>query len=232
MVAQDDRVRLRTYNGPIMAMPSLADLRRDYSLAGLDEADADLNPFRQFQAWLEVAISAGVTEPNAMTLATVHPETLQPSARVVLLKALDDRGFVFYTNYASHKASELSLNQKVALVFLWADLERQVRIEGTTEKVSREESDVYFHQRPRKSQLAAWASTQSTPLVSREQLELLYNARDREFEGKDVPLPPFWGGYRVIPHRIEFWQGRRNRLHDRLVYTRNGDEWTRSRIAP
>lgn len=213
-------------------MPSLADLRRDYSLAGLAEANADLDPFRQFQRWLQDAVAALVTEPNAMTLATVDLTTGQPSARIVLLKGLDDRGFVFFTNYASRKASELDHDAKAALVFNWVDLERQVRIEGTVEKVTREESDLYFHQRPRKSQLAAWAATQSAPLTSREELERLYAAREAEFDGKDVPLPPTWGGYRVIPHHIEFWQGRQSRLHDRLVYVRQGDHWTRSRIAP
>jgi pyridoxamine 5'-phosphate oxidase len=214
-----------------MSMPSLADLRREYSRAGLSESDADADPFRQFQRWLEEAIASGAVEPTAMNLATVAGDG-QPSTRVVLLKALDERGFVFYTNYGSRKAIDLEGNPKAGLCFFWAELERQVRVEGTIEKVSRQESDTYFHQRPRQSQLAAWASMQSSPLPSRESLESQYNAREAEFEGKEVPLPPNWGGYRVIPHYLEFWQGRRNRLHDRLVYSRHGDGWMRSRVSP
>lgn len=227
----DEPVEDTPYNRSIMTLPSLADLRRDYKLASLSESDADADPFRQFQRWLEQAVTAQVVEPNAMTLATVNDDD-QPSARVVLLKGLDDRGFVFYTNYASQKGNELAENPKAAVCFYWGDLERQVRVEGTTERVTREESADYFHVRPRKSQLAAWVSQQSSVISGRDELEQRMAFREQEFADKEVPLPPYWGGYRLIPSRIEFWQGRRSRLHDRLLYTRDESGWTRVRLAP
>ncbi len=212
--------------------PSIADLRKDYTLQGLHEAEADPDPFQQFQTWFDQAIAAKLLEPNAMTLATATPEG-QPSARVVLLKGFDQRGFVFYTNYESHKARELAQNPQAALVFLWGDLERQVRIEGQVEKVSEQESDVYFQSRPVGSRLGAWASNQSQVLAGREVLEQQLQALKQTYETCEIPRPPHWGGYRVMPQLIEFWQGRPSRLHDRLQYRRQADDrWLIERLAP
>lgn len=211
---------------------SIADIRTDYKFASLDEADTAAEPFAQFGKWFDEALASKVVEPNAMSLATVDRTTGRPSSRVVLLKAFDERGFTFFTNYASHKADEMAANPHVAALFFWADLERQVRIEGVVEKVSREDSDHYFHSRPRKSQIAASTSRQSAVLKDRAELERLFAEKEAEFEGKDVPLPDFWGGYRIVPSYLEFWQGRRSRLHDRIVYVLAGDGWKRQRLAP
>jgi len=210
----------------------IADLRKDYKRLSLDETDTSADPFAQFRIWFDQALNAGVIEPNAMTVATVDVRSNQPSARILLLKGLDDRGFVFFTNFASQKGEELTTNPRVALLFFWADLERQVRVEGAVEKVSRDESERYFHSRPRASQIGAWASQQSTVLANRAELEHLKAQREAEFAGIEVPLPEYWGGYRVIPTRLEFWQGRQSRLHDRIVYVRNGNEWKRERLSP
>jgi pyridoxamine 5'-phosphate oxidase len=212
--------------------PQLANLRREYLRAGLSEADASDDPLHQFRRWFDEAIAAELTEPNAMTLATVNPQTLQPSARIVLLKGLDERGFVFFTNYLSQKGTELAANPKAAIVFLWMELERQVRVEGMIEKTTRAESDTYFHQRPRASQVAASIGAQSEPVASRAALEEQQVILEKRFNGADVPLPDFWGGYRLIPDRIEFWQGRASRLHDRLLYVKNGETWERKRLSP
>jgi pyridoxamine 5'-phosphate oxidase len=210
----------------------LADLRKDYSLAGLVEKDLARDPFRQFSKWFEEAEAAKVPEPNAMTLATADREG-RPSARTVLLKGLDGRGFVFYTNFESRKGRELEANPRASLLFLWLGLERQVTVEGTVAKISREESDAYFHSRPQLSQLAAWASSQSSILSGRAALEQSFKAVEKKFEGREVPLPPHWGGYRVSPETVEFWQGRRSRLHDRLRYRRGKDgDWSVERLAP
>jgi pyridoxamine 5'-phosphate oxidase len=211
---------------------SVADLRREYVMAGLSEADADTDPIRQFACWFQQALAAGVLEPNAMTLATCTPDG-RPSARIVLLKGYDERGFAFFTNYASRKGHELATNPEAALVFFWPEIERQVRIEGTTTLASADESDAYFASRPRDSQLGAWASDQSEVLGSREELEQRFRLMEGRFAGGPVPRPPHWAGFRVKPVRVEFWQGRPGRLHDRLCYTRQADHsWKRERLAP
>jgi pyridoxamine 5'-phosphate oxidase len=206
-------------------------VRDEYTRAGLTEADADENPIVQFNRWFDDAVAADLLHPNAMTLATVD-EGGRPSARVVLLKGVDERGFVFFTNYDSRKGRELAANPIAALVFYWAALERQVRVDGTVAMVTDEESDEYFATRPYGSQIGAWASEQSAVIASREVLE----ARARELEARyadgNVPRPARWGGYRVAPVAIEFWQGRPNRLHDRLRYRLEGGAWTRDRLSP
>lgn len=212
-------------------MPSLADLRRDYTLAGLSEADAGDDPFALFHAWFAAAVSAGLPDPNAFTLATATPDG-RPSARVVLLKHLDDRGFTFFTNYQSRKAGELAANPHAAMVFLWDGLERQVRVEGAAEVVTAEESDAYFRVRPVGSRLGAWASPQSRVIPSREHLERLMAEAGEAFAGGDPPRPPHWGGYRVVPAVVEFWQGRPSRLHDRVRFRRAAGGWVRERLAP
>lgn len=211
---------------------SIADLRKNYTLAGLSEADADANPFQQFQLWFEQAVSAQLPEPNAMTLATLTPEG-HPCGRIVLLKNFDEQGFTFFTNYDSAKGQQLSYHPWAALVFWWAQLERQVRIEGKVEKVSAQESDAYFATRPLKSQLGAWVSEQSQVIASREVLEERFAQLQEKYRDRPIPRPPYWGGFRVIPHRIEFWQGRPSRLHDRLCYRLQSDgSWHRERLSP
>ncbi|HEY9876007.1 MAG TPA: pyridoxamine 5'-phosphate oxidase [Candidatus Obscuribacterales bacterium] len=211
---------------------SVADLRKNYTKSGLIESDADPNPFKQFQQWFDQALAAQLPEPNAMTLATVAPDG-KPSARIVLLKNFDPHGFVFYTNYSSHKGQQLQANPWAALVFWWAELERQVRIEGRVEKVSEAESDAYFHSRPLGSQLGAWVSQQSQVIETREVLEVRLQELEEKYINQVVPRPTHWGGFRVIPTAIEFWQGRPNRLHDRLLYRRLDDgRWLIERLSP
>lgn len=213
-------------------MSSFAEIRRDYTLAGLTEKDLARDPFRQFERWFAEAEAAKVADPTAMVLATATREG-RPSSRVVLLKGLDGRGFVFYTNYESRKGRELEANPRAALIFPWSGIERQVIAEGTVARVSREESEAYFHSRPRLSQLAAWASPQSTVVPSRSTLEQALAALEKKYAGQEVPLPPHWGGYRLSPETVEFWQGRRSRMHDRLRYRRSKDgEWVVERLAP
>lgn len=210
----------------------VAALRRNYALRSLDEQEALADPFQQFDRWFEEAIRADLREANAFTLATVNSEG-RPSARIVLLKGFDANGFVFYTNYESRKGMEMAENPYVSLLFHWMELERQVRIEGRVEKVSTEESLEYFQSRPRGSQLGAWASDQSAVIISRTILEEKMEALLSKYpEPVAVPLPPFWGGYRVIPDRFEFWQGRESRLHDRLVYQYAPNHWRLSRLSP
>jgi len=208
----------------------IADIRQEYMRAGLVEKDAAADPFKQFDCWFHDALQAELPLPNAMTLATATA-TGRPSARAVLLKGVDAGGFVFYTNYASRKARELAANPHAALVFVWHELERQVRIEGAIEKVSAEESDAYFDSRPLGSRLGAWASPQSMVLPSRLALAAKVAAIVLRY-GKHPPRPPHWGGYRVLPEAIEFWQGRKNRLHDRLLYTKQAGGWKIERLAP
>ena len=213
-------------------MTSLAELRKNYSLGSLDVADIDRNPFRQFDAWFAQAVDAKLPEPNTMTLATVDSRG-RPSARIVLIKGVDERGFMFFTNYESRKGRELADNPHASLLFYWIELERQVRIEGNVVKASPAESDQYFESRPLGSRIGAWASEQSQVIESRAVLE----AREREISakyGEHPPRPPHWGGYRLIPDAIEFWQGRPSRLHDRLLYTRavEGGDWQIARLSP
>jgi pyridoxamine 5'-phosphate oxidase len=208
----------------------VSDLRQEYMRAGLSESEAQADPLRQFDMWLRDAVQAGLPLPNAMTLATVA-ESGTPDARIVLLKGLEQGGFAFYTNYRSRKARELEARPAACLVFQWSELERQVRIEGRVEKVSAAESDAYFASRPLGARLSAWASEQSAVVAGREVLENGVR-RARQRFGEEPPRPPHWGGYRVMPQQIEFWQGRADRLHDRLRYTRAAGGWRIERLAP
>ncbi|MBR9910967.1 MAG: pyridoxamine 5'-phosphate oxidase [Gammaproteobacteria bacterium] len=205
--------------------------RRDYLQGGLQRQDLAEDPIVQFETWLKQAVEAGLKDPTAMTVATVDAEG-QPSQRIVLLKHLDQRGFVFYTNYESDKARDIAANPRVSLHFPWHELERQVKICGRAEKVSTAESLKYFSSRPTESQLAAWASAQSRPISSRQLLLQQFQAMKEKFKQGGIPLPDFWGGFRVIPATIEFWQGGAHRLHDRYKYRRTDTGWEVDRLAP
>lgn len=214
----------------------LGALRREYGNRGLDVPDLAADPVTMFRRWLHDTVASGMHEPNAMVVATVSAEC-RPSARVVLLKGVDERGFVFYTNYDSRKAQDIDANPAVSLLFPWQELQRQVRVEGTASRVSQEESEAYFASRPRESQLGAWASPQSRVVASRSALDERYGGVLAQFaDVDDVPLPPYWGGFRVEPELVEFWQGRKGRMHDRLVYRRAEPDahapWTVDRLAP
>lgn len=207
-------------------------LRVDYGRGELDETLVADDPLVQFDRWFNDAISGKAPEPNAMTLATVGTDGT-PSTRIVLLKAYDPRGFTFHTNYDSRKGRELTANPRVALCFFWQPLERQVRIEGVAERTTAAESETYFRTRPVAAQVGAWVSQQSTPIASRAELERLHKELSERFAGGEVPRPEHWGGVRVVPHAIEFWQGRPSRLHDRILYTRQSDgTWKRERLSP
>jgi pyridoxamine 5'-phosphate oxidase len=210
---------------------TVADLRKEYTRAGLSESDVDPDPVEQFRRWFDEALEADLHEPNAMTVATAAPDG-RPSARVVLLKGFDERGFVFYTNYEGRKGRELEENPRAALLFYWGELERQVRIEGTVSRTSEGESDAYYASRPRGSRLGAWASEQSRAVEGREVLEGRARDLEVEYEGREVPRPAFWGGYRVEPEVVEFWQGRESRLHDRISYRRGDGGWEIERLQP
>ncbi|HTY36693.1 MAG TPA: pyridoxamine 5'-phosphate oxidase [Bacteroidota bacterium] len=214
-----------------MNSEELAQLRKEYSRHALSETDVDLNPFVQFNRWFRESITAKLPEPNAMALATATAEA-RPSVRMVLLKGFDDRGFVFFTNYEGRKSSELLENPNAALLFFWSELERQVRIEGTVEKTPRSESEEYFRTRPIESQLGAWASRQSSVIPGRSDLEKKVADLRERYAGRDVPVPPFWGGFRLQPAAFEFWQGRESRLHDRIRYSLRGGVWVIERLSP
>ncbi len=210
----------------------MAELRREYTDIGLDERDLDANPFKQFEKWFQQAIDAKLDLPDAMTLATATKDGI-PSARIVLLRGLDERGFVFYTDYESQKGKELAENPNAALVFYWRELDRQVRIAGQVSKVSRENSNNYFQSRPAGSRLAALVSKQSEIIPDRKVLEERFNQLAAQYQDAEIPLPSDWGGYRLSPNMIEFWSGRPSRLHDRLRYTRQpNDDWRIERISP
>ncbi|RDC63145.1 pyridoxamine 5'-phosphate oxidase [Adhaeribacter pallidiroseus] len=213
---------------------NLADIRKNYARQELHESLVSPDPLQQFNTWLQEAIQANLPEPTAMVLATADPEGV-PSARVVLLKGVTDQGFMFFTNYLSHKGQDMARNPAVALTFFWPELERQIRVEGLVTKASSLESDQYFGSRPLGSQIGAWASPQSKPVTNREQLEAANQEYERKFAGlANIPRPEHWGGYLVQPDLIEFWQGRPNRLHDRIVYSKNDNsaDWQIGRLAP
>lgn len=214
------------------ANPDISALRRNYTRESLSETGVHTDPIQQFDHWFREALNSELPEPNAMTLATAGRDG-RPGARTVLLKGFDHQGFVFYTNYESRKGQEIAENPRVALLFTWLELERQIRIEGRAERVSPEEAEAYFQSRPKGSQVGAWASPQSRVIAGREVLEQKLEELNETFKhDENLPLPPFWGGYRVYPDRIEFWQGRENRLHDRIRYSRTATGWKIERLAP
>lgn len=215
-----------------MNQQEIQNLRQDYSAATLSENDTKGDPINQFEQWFNEALAAKLHEPNAMTLATATANG-KPSARIVLLKGFNQHGFMFYTNYLSRKGKEITKNPQGAITFFWAELERQVRIEGTIEKLSKEDSERYFHTRPKGSQIGAVVSPQSQEIEGRDELEKKWSELEAEYEGKEVPKPSFWGGYILNPQLVEFWQGRSSRLHDRILYKKvDKKSWKKVRLAP
>lgn len=210
---------------------TLAKIRQEFTLATLDEKDVSPNPFEQFQRWLGEVLNSEVSDPTAMTLCTADANA-RPSGRIVLLKELDSCGFVFFTNYESHKGHQLLINPQASLLFFWKELQRQVRIEGIVEKLTRKESEDYFTIRPRGSQIGAWASHQSSELKNRAELESKVAEIELKYANQVIPCPEYWGGYRVVPIEIEFWQGRQSRLHDRICYRKETENWRISRLSP
>lgn len=211
-------------------MKKIQDLRKEYLVSKLDEENVDKNPFKQFEKWFNEAINSELNEPNAMSLATCIDN--KPSLRIVLLKSFNENGFIFFTNYNSHKGKEIEENHNVALTFFWSELQRQVRIEGFVQKVSQKESEEYFHSRPKGSQVGALVSKQSSIIDGRKEIDIKYSELLKKYENIDVPKPENWGGYLVIPEKIEFWQGRENRLHDRILFTKNNSNWSFVRLSP
>ena len=210
----------------------LKNLREEYSLDSIDISLLPEDPIELFKVWLQVALKSPILEPNAFTLATVGSDG-SPSARIVLLKEIEKDGFIFYTNYESRKAQEMAINKKVAGVFSWVEVQKQIRLEGMAQKISTEQSEIYFQSRPRESQVGAWASPQSTVLESRSELESRFALIEKKFSGREVlPCPPNWGGFKIFPSKIEFWQGRRSRLHDRVNYTLQNGQFIRQLLAP
>ena len=214
-----------------MIHKELENIRRNYKLKSLDTKDVDLNPFVQFNIWFEEMLKSNLIEPTAVILATASKQG-KPSARTLLLKSYDETGFVYYSNYESTKGKELAENNQASLLFYWPELERQIRIEGKVEKVSQKESEKYFKTRPFKSKVGAWASNQSTIINSRLTIVKKFLYYLAKFHSKDIPLPPYWGGYRLVPEYFEFWQGRSNRLHDRVIYQKSNDTWKIDRLSP
>lgn len=214
-----------------MKTEEIQKLREDYQKGSLDESDVDRNPYEQFKKWLDEAVTSEVPEPNSMSLATVDASG-KPHVRIVLLKGIDERGFIFYSNYDSDKGSQMDVNPHISLCFLWKELERQVRISGKVTRLDREESEEYFKSRPRMSQLGALASNQSEEIESRAVLEERFSSFEAKYEGKEIPMPEQWGGYMVEPTEIEFWQGRRSRLHDRIVFSQDNSNWKIKRLSP
>jgi len=222
----------RTTSKDTMNTNDIATSRSNYEKGALDEGAIARDPFAQFTLWLDEAIGTdGLIEPNAVTVASVAPDG-QPSLRVVLLRGYDERGFVFFTNYESRKGRELDRSGKAAMLFYWGSLERQIRIDGAVARISADESDEYFAKRPRGHRLSAWASKQSSVVPNRAFLEAQMASEDTRFHNTEVPRPAYWGGYRIAPHAFEFWQGRRNRVHDRIAYTSESGNWKIERLSP
>lgn len=212
-------------------MKSLKQLKKEYSDSGIDRNTVDPNPIAQFTLWFEQAVDSGIAEPNGFSLCTVSAEC-RPSQRTVLMKGYDDHGFVFYTNHSSRKGQQIVENNRVSMLFPWYELHRQINIEGEVSRIDDEQSYAYFNSRPYGSQVGAWASYQSKVIDSRSVLEEQIEAIERQFQDQTIPLPPFWGGYRVEPERFEFWQGRSHRLHDRIIYCKDGAQWNIMRLSP
>lgn len=209
----------------------IQDLRRNYKLKSLDQKEVDTNPFEQFSVWFEEAMKSELPEPNSMILATATKDG-KPSARALLLKGFDEKGFIFYTNYESRKGKELEENDNASMLFFWVELERQIRIEGKVSKITPQESKKYFDTRPYKSRIGAWASNQSTVIENRFYIVKKFLKYFAKFHSRDIPLPPYWGGYILVPESFEFWQGRANRLHDRVRYKSEGEKWIIERLSP